>query len=170
MKIWLTTDTHFGHKKLIEWGRPEDFEYQIWTGLLSCRPGEVLIHLGDVCIGHDEDAHRINIQPLQCLKVLVRGNHDHKSNSWYFDHGWDLVVDSFTTTLYGKRIEFSHKPLPKREGIDMNIHGHWHGNDHRQDECPFYDDSYHRQIALEWTNYKPVELTEKFICGNIKNN
>jgi len=32
MKIYITTDTHFGHKKLIEWGRPEDFEDKIVNG------------------------------------------------------------------------------------------------------------------------------------------
>lgn len=36
MKIWLTTDTHFNHKKMIEYcGRPENFEEIIKKELLK---------------------------------------------------------------------------------------------------------------------------------------
>lgn len=55
MKIWITTDTHFGHDMLIQYGRPTDFSERIFKGLEQVSPGDMLIHLGDFCIGKDEE-------------------------------------------------------------------------------------------------------------------
>lgn len=33
MKIWLITDTHFGHDMLIQYGRPTDFTERIFKHL-----------------------------------------------------------------------------------------------------------------------------------------
>lgn len=163
-KIWLITDTHYNHKKLIEKGRPADFEHKLSIGCGVIEENDVLIHLGDVCIGLDEQMHDVYVKGIKGTKILVKGNHDNKSNTWYLEHGWDFVCESFVMKLFGKKVEFSHMPLPKRDGIDMNIHGHWHDNDHRKHESyHFYDDTYHKLLAIEYTNYKPVEITDKFI-------
>ena len=58
MRIWLTTDTHFGHQRMIEFGRPQDFEVKIGKAISEVvKPEDVLIHLGDFCIGKDEYWH-----------------------------------------------------------------------------------------------------------------
>lgn len=162
MKYYLITDTHFGHQKLIEKGyRPADFEKQIINGIdRTIDHTHTLIHLGDVCMGND----RINNKKLDYFfkKILVRGNHDHKSDSWYYDQGWDFVCDQFTLKKFSKTIVFSHEPLKEFEG-DINIHGHWHDNDHRKE--PDFERWYgkrHKLLAMELTNYQPVEL-HKFI-------
>lgn len=163
-KVWILTDTHFGHKRLVEWGRPWDFEAMIAHHCASIQDEDLVIHLGDVCMGSDERMFKEYVQPIKGRKVLVRGNHDNKTNSWYLEHGFDFVCDSFVIEMYGKRVEFSHKPQLKREGIDMNIHGHWHGNDHRAFESiEFYDDKYHKQVAMEWSGYKPIEVSQKLV-------
>ena len=97
MNIWLTTDTHFNHDKMLEYcDRPMGFEYIIYNNLAeSVKEGDLLFHLGDVSFGKDEEMHQRFIQPLPCNKVLVKGNHDKKSNSWYLDNGWDFVCDLF---------------------------------------------------------------------------
>ncbi len=93
MQIWLTTDTHFGHSKIIQWGRPNNFEDKILTALQQqTEHGDILIHLGDFCIGKDLFWHNQYIANLPGRKHwLLLGNHDKKSTSWYIAHGWDWV-------------------------------------------------------------------------------
>jgi calcineurin-like phosphoesterase family protein len=96
----------------------------------------------------------------------VTGNHDKKSASWYLSHNWDMVCESFTLFAFGKRILFSHKPLPVTfsSGIDLNIHGHFHdfSLEKIQTEEPhlaeFVGDKKHFLISLEKLNYAPVKL------------
>lgn len=164
-KIWLIADTHFGHEKLIEWGRPEDFEERLILGLSCIGKDDVLIHLGDFCIGEDDLNHKQFMLALpDCKKILIRGNHDNKSDTWYYNHGWDFVSEFFINTFFGKRFCFSHIPDPPMAGVNYNIHGHTHGNAHRDiDVRDYYNKDYHIEIAPELTNYQPVLLTQKLI-------
>lgn len=160
MKIYITTDTHLGHDRMIELcNRPQGFEDLILQGLTTIPSDALLIHLGDVCIGNDAKWHDdiINSTEEVYRRILVRGNHDHKSDSWYLSHGWDFVCEEFVARYFQKNILFSHRPQADREYIDYNIHGHLHNTGHHEGggkNC--------RLLALEHTNYKPVNL-EKFL-------
>lgn len=171
MRIVLITDTHFGHDKLIEYsGRPANHSKLILENFRSfVRTDDLIVHLGDFCIGNDEDWTRQFMQTsLNCLHILVKGNHDHKSDSWYYEHGWDFVCDEYTNKNFGKHILFSHEPRTRREGVDVNIHGHFHNNYHRAMEEGFkemYDPNFHKKLAIEETDYKPV-LLGKWLLSN----
>jgi calcineurin-like phosphoesterase family protein len=163
MTIYIITDTHFGHDMLRDTAlRPADFEERIWKNLLAMKEDDLLIHLGDVCMGNDSYWHNLIVKHIKARMVLVRGNHDSKSDTWYYEHSWDFVCDSFSLDKFGKKILFSHEPVPNH-GLDVNIHGHWHNNDHRiQPEFKeWYNDSY-KLLALEDIDYKPVNL-QKFL-------
>ncbi len=144
MKIWIYADTHFGHDMLVEHGhRPYDFEHRIFNALRKIPAEDVLLHLGDVCIGRDALRHATWIKSLPCKKWLVRGNHDKKSYSWYLEYGWDHVCEYMCLRLYGKRILFVHDPqigtefnevLPASRKNDLLIHGHWHNIDRVPEE------------------------------------
>ena len=176
MKYWLTADTHFNHKVMEEYcGRPKDFESKILEGLDKIPVTDILIHLGDICIGKDEGVHDLFIKNIRCRKWLIKGNHDRKSNNWYLSRHWDFVADTFSITLFAKKILFSHTPQ-KDNGFDLNIHGHFHNQLPRllkkrwvvedEEERNKYDISVltpkHKLLALEYTNYQPVSL-ESFI-------
>jgi calcineurin-like phosphoesterase family protein len=159
MKIWLTTDTHFNHALLVDIGaRPRGFEQPIMRGLSRIPAGDVLIHLGDICIGGDDGVHAM-LASLPFKKWLVRGNHDHKSWSWYMAHGWDFVGDTVSLELFGKDILLSHMPQPDT-GYDLNIHGHFHNTDHHRWEPELISVLNDKQVllAIENTNYQPVPL------------
>lgn len=187
MNIYLTTDTHFFHDKMpLYCGRPENHTEITGNNLLNANfgPDDVLIHLGDVCVGNDEKAHELYIAPLRCKKWLVRGNHDSKTNLWYLSHGWDWVGFKFQDRLFGKNILFSHTPVEYREtpsllwgsdAFDLNIHGHYHNTLHRLKQGKWvtpdeearnvelkHITDRHKLLAIEYTDYKPV-LLEKFI-------
>jgi len=131
MKVYAISDTHFNHKKLIEYGRPVDFEEQILKNLEKLQ-GDLLIHCGDFCIGKNAESMERYMEAAKGFKkkILVRGNHDPQSDAWYIEHGFDFVCDSFVNTFFGKKILFTHIPA-KRSAFDYNIHGHLHGNAHR---------------------------------------
>jgi calcineurin-like phosphoesterase family protein len=150
-------------------GRPDNHTELIGNNLLNFgfTKQHMLIHLGDVCIGHDDEAHEKYIKPLPCKKILVTGNHDKKSNTWYLNHGWDFVCHEFRDKYYGKKIVFSHKPVVWDGEYDLNAHGHFHNTDHRSQEPELYAirNRYQKLFAIEYTNYKPVAL-EDFIKYN----
>lgn len=175
MKIYIITDTHFFHDKIAEYcDRPKNHTEIIGENLLSINlsKDDILIHLGDICVGNDQKAHELYIQPLVCRKWLVRGNHDNKSNSWYIAHGWDWVGDQFIAKLFGKKILFSHLPQKIDNTIDMNIHGHFHNTLHRllnkkwvtpeeekRNMIPLsvLTDK-HKLLVLEDVEYKPIPV------------
>lgn len=175
-KIYLITDTHLGHDAMVQYcGRPENHSDLILQNLFKViREGDVLIHLGDFCIGKDADWHMRFFAGLRGVKtVLVRGNHDGKSNQWYLEHGWDFVCENFTDTYFGKKITFSHIPILGVQ--NLNIHGHFHNTLHRLLRKEFvvegekerndkdfdldkYDTNIYKLLAIENTDLKPVLL------------
>jgi calcineurin-like phosphoesterase family protein len=172
MKIYLTTDTHFFHDKMVQYcGRPQNHTELIGGYLLGMNltSEDILIHLGDVSMGHDQEAHDLYIKPLKCKKWLLLGNHDKKSMSWYIANGWDWVGESMYQNLFGKKILFSHIPVKWDHVYDLNIHGHFHNSDHRKHEPELVKISnrWQKLLAIEYTNYQPV-LLEDFIREGVK--
>lgn len=174
MKIWIIADTHFNHKKLIEYEhRPINFnEIIIHQWNKQVKDDDLIIHLGDVILGQDSTLFDF-MGVLKGKKILVRGNHDvKKSINWFMEKRFDFVCDYF---IY-KNIAFSHAPLtplPKmglyhyKEEVDLNIHGHFHANGHRGevgmiDDCfdvKYYQDHKNKYylFSLEKT-FRPILL------------
>lgn len=168
INTYITTDTHFFHKeKMLKWcGRPDDYEKRIIKGFKSLSSTDILVHLGDICIGEDKYVHDKIISQIPCKKILVRGNHDKKSNTWYLRNGWDFVCTSFFDKCFGLKIMFSHRPYTWDGIYDINIHGHLHNLGHRTDEV----DKMHCMnylISLEKMGYYPISL--RSIVDNVRN-
>lgn len=157
MNYWVTTDTHFGHAELIKLKtRPAKVDDLIMRNHWKIPPGDILIHLGDICWGNDAEWHAL-FREIPVRKWLVKGNHDKKTASWYLDHGWDFVCESFTMEYFGRDILFSHIPQYKTGYYDLNIHGHLHAGKHHHE----YSDFMHEKnilLALENNNYRPYKL------------
>lgn len=162
---WIASDTHFLHQNIIAFcGRPDDHNERMREALMRLTPDSVLIHLGDVCMGRDEEVHQRFIMPLKCRKILVRGNHDSKSTSWYLSHGWDMVCERLEVRQNGKKVIMTHVPLPDSEigEGELNLHGHWHNRVFRAAEFMEQHGSYdvlrHSRFAMELTGYEPRKL------------
>jgi len=168
--IFILADTHFCHEKILEF-RDSNYEKKIASFLFRLREEDILIHLGDICIGRDAFVHDEYIKPLKCKKILIKGNHDHKSRSWYLNHGRDWVCKQMYDVYFGKRILFSHVPKPYQDRYDYNIHGHLHDKSHRILEfIDFYDYSFNKLISIEKSGYEPVNLRTFIEKLNEKNN
>lgn len=175
MRIYLTTDTHFSHAKIITFGRPADYEERIYKGLTDLIPrlglNDVVLHLGDICIGNDEMVHQELMAAIPCKRWLIKGNHDNKSNNWYLTHGWDFVGETLSIKAFGENILFSHVPQKlMRKEKNINIHGHFHDNEHRSWQYKaIYNKNRHLLLALEHYEYRPV-LLEQFLSHAKKKN
>ena len=171
MKVYLISDTHFNHTKIETYcDRPSDFTERIirnWQRIV--RPTDLIIHIGDVFIGSRTGWEAI-YPSLPGRKFLIRGNHDwHHNCTWWVEAGFDFACDA----MIFRHIWFTHKPakfLPP--GTHLNIHGHlhniWHGFHKNEPETELTTragklyNPWQRLFAVEYTDYKPVEL-DKFI-------
>jgi len=159
MNTYITTDSHFNHERVKEYcGRPENYESIIWSELYNLTEEHLLIHLGDICWYDNIEIHK-KIAELRCRKVLVRGNHDKKSDHWYLEHGWDFVCDTFQITRHKKKVLFSHKPRAWDGYFDINIHGHLHNSQHNMGNN-LLGIQRHGQylVCIEDLNYKLIKL------------
>lgn len=161
MKIFVTTDTHFGHEKLIKYGRPKDFEQKIKKGLKDhVGRNDLLIHLGDICMGEDGYHSNWFKEHLLCRTCLILGNHDHKSFTWYMENGWDMVANRLDLEISGKKISFTHCPIKWDRSFDINYHGHFHDTDHRRFDPEFNKilSKHNKLVALEHMCYQPLVI------------
>ncbi len=162
MNYWLISDTHFNHLKLEEWGgRSGDWQQRLRDGMRAIPANDVLVHLGDICIGNDAEIHDWLKSCVISTKILIRGNHDKKSAAWYIEHGWDFVCDQIGIVHHGVDILLSHRPMPPDTWRwRYNIHGHTHGNLHRAEEYSAWYDAknFHIDISPELIGYAPLRL------------
>lgn len=174
MNYWLISDTHFNHTRLDEWGgRSGSWEETMMKGIAkNVKSDDVLIHMGDVCIGNDVKVHgelfgHVIPKEISSFRgiigfakaILVRGNHDKKSAQWYTEHGWDFVCDGLELLYMGHYLHLTHRPARPQGNTTWNIHGHTHGNMHRSEEyTEFYSDKYHIDISPEVVGYEPLRL------------
>lgn len=162
MNIYVISDTHFGHENMVKWSlRPEDFNEKLWKGLDDLPADSILIHCGDISMGYDATTH-MRLQKYPFKKWLIFGNHDNHSISWYIKNGWDFAAHEVMIKMFGSNILFTHVPMPKREGIDKNIHGHLHGGKSRGFP-DFYDEKYHIEVTPEAIGYVPAKLGNQIL-------
>jgi len=159
MKIYITSDTHLGHKRIVDMAdRPSDYRERI---LADCRrtlaPGHVFIHLGDVSVGDDDAQNRAMTAAASAAhrRILVRGNHDGRSLTWYLARGWDWVCDSMTLDVFGARVLLTHEPAARTTDADLNIHGHLHAGEHHGSALA---DGWHVLVSLERDGYDLFDL------------
>lgn len=151
-EIFLISDTHFGHRNIIDYcSRPFQDVQQMNTELIK-RWNEVVTDfdlvymLGDFALYSKEEVIEIG-RRLRGNKILLRANHDRCSNDTYFQAGFLQVVKK---PIILEDFILTHIPM---ENSDMlNIHGHTHN--HRA------NDNNHFCVSVEMVNYYPINLEE----------
>lgn len=169
---WVISDTHFHHNKMVEYcGRPKDFTAQLIKNWTKCvGETDLIFHLGDVGFYKKDDCGTL-LKELPGNKILIRGNHDRHSIKFYLDHGFMAVMDTAVVHVcYSQggrhprnhyyRVILSHSPVAIPEGVDFNLHGHFHNNNsyHWEEELVKTLTPKHRLLSVEELGYKPVPL------------
>lgn len=171
IKIWVISDTHFGHQNLVRKfkrsdGSPlRDFDdvrthdetlIENWNARV--RPQDHVYHLGDFAMARSQlaTAGRLNGH-----KILVRGNHDTFRTRDYLDAGFEeiLGVRIFRPQEQQGGFILSHVPLHPGSlpPWARNVHGHTHANV-VCDAQGQADDRY-VCVSVEHTGYAPVLLS-----------
>ena len=151
IETYFIGDTHFGHKNIIGYNRPEfdnleemhEAMIERWNEVV--RPKDNVYHLGDVCFGKDNMHY---LAQLNGKKRLVLGNHDHYPIADYMLY-FDRV---FGCTEY-KGCVLTHIPIHPQQfyRFKLNIHGHVH----HKDPLLTASDKYFN-VCADHTNLTPI--------------
>lgn len=181
-RIWLASDWHFGHEKILELEvRPQDYEARIVDSVLSTlQPQDILLNLGDWGL------YKTGLERVEALLKLLQsrgiktwgilGNHDPKLLR-AMSLGFHMVAESLSFEMFGKNILFTHIPadwehmgtVPRVANkntkdptdyypFDVNIHGHLHNIGGHGIRGDFFNDGHHILISSELCDYHPILL------------
>lgn len=174
---FIITDTHFNHKNMVKYeNRPENFNELIIDNWQSkVKDKDVILHLGDVILGHDGELLTI-MRKLPGFKILIKGNHDKKPQEWYLRNGFDVVLPEGAAMIDTKSADFvfSHKPLlasfmkqyndellvADRDSCFMNIHGHLHTSMGYPYDTKGIEQMYYNASGLFERTLSPVGVNE----------
>lgn len=159
-KVFFTSDTHFGHKSIIEHcSRPYSDVKQMNAELITnwnSRVGvnDVVFHLGDVALRIRPAEFKDVLGLLNGVKYLIPGNHDRRylgSLGEFFtiaDHLQEVVID-------GELVVLCHFPL---ESWNRGYHGviHLHGHSHGRMRSM----AGRMDVGVDAVGYKPIEWVE----------
>ena len=164
-KIWVTADFHFGHNNIIEYAkRPFKTTTEMNNTLIknfnqTVGKNDVVYILGDISFLNTISTTEI-IQSLNGFKFLIKGNHDHKTNSGYRKMGFMEVYDK--PIIINNYYILSHEPLQGNIGHLINVHGHTHNVISNTDTNRFC-------VSVEMTDYKPIDLFYiGYYCRNLQ--
>ena len=140
MKMWITSDLHFGHKNIMSFC-PEtrarfkgDVKYMTeamieeWNARVE--PEDTVYILGDVAFMSGSEAGR-TVNRLNGNKILVEGNHDRKTLlDSTFRSAFEEVHKYLDITYDGHKIVMFHYPIAEWDQMHrgaLHFHGHLHG-------------------------------------------
>lgn len=165
-QIFITSDTHFSHGKIIEYcDRPyKDYEemdealIENWNKVV--RPQDKVYHLGDVYFPKYSSRERSEniFKRLNGTKRLILGNHD---------NGKDQLLQKYFKEIYMWRflkdvgLLLTHVPVHPNslsDKLTYNVHGHIHNN------VGAYGPRY-KNACVEVNNYTPQPI-ESFYDKN----
>lgn len=158
MKVFIISDTHFGHENIIRYcDRPfnnvKEMDKAIidnWNSVVG--KDDLVIHLGDVSF-YNKDKTRHIITNLNGRKMLIMGNHDNHSESFYKDCGFHTV--SRFPIVWNEFYLLSHAPLALSETTPyFNFYGHVHN------DSKYVDTLTSKCVSVERTNYTPIFIME----------
>jgi calcineurin-like phosphoesterase family protein len=156
-KVWLTSDTHFCHSAINRYAnRPfsvlDEMNEELirrWNQLV--RKDDIVWHLGDFALGGADTIRELRAR-LNGRIFLIKGNHDHHTNTWYRNCGFERVYDR--PLLVFENMLLSHAPIALDCGELINVYGHVH------DRCEKKITSHSACVCVEQWDYYPVEIEE----------
>ena len=155
---WVISDTHFYHTNIIKYcDRPfanaeEMDSIMMFNWNKAVEPEDTVYHLGDFAYGKgSKERIRWYLNQLNGTKILIRGNHDRETVSWYRSRGFYNVIGG-EYWEYEKGVLLSHRPYPTKYPM-INIYGHVHN-------LMGITGTNYRCVCVEQINYTPIDLQQ----------
>lgn len=161
--IYFISDTHFYHEKIIDYcNRPFSSINEMHSTLINnwnsvVNNDDTIYHLGDVTFTNFNDSKKI-IEQLNGNKILIKGNHDKHSNSWFIDTGFNEVYDFIKLDYLDWILLLTHKPCDNnlfqqfKSNKIINCHGHLH------DTISLLNSKKYKCVSVERINYTPISI------------
>jgi len=118
---------------------------------------DTIYHLGDLTFGRFDET-KVIIDQLRGKKILVKGNHDQRSNTWYINLGFSEVF-TFLKLDYNEYILLlTHKPTTSelfeqfKSDNTIGCFGHIHN------EPILLNSSKFKCVSVERINYTPISI------------
>ena len=175
MKIWITSDLHFGHTNIMKFC-PEtrarfnnDVNYmnemmvEEWNAKVS--PEDTVYILGDVAFMPASKAAQY-MNRCNGRKILIEGNHDRKALADpVFQKCFAEVHKYHHITHNGHMITMFHYPIAEWDQMhrgSLHFHGHLHGGTSGLEKYRAFD------VGMDSTGEIVVSID--YAIGRIKNN
>ena len=164
-RIWLTSDTHFHHSRILIYepdARPFASIEEMDSALIQrwnerVMPEDIVFHLGDFAFAGSTFI-KDTLPKLNGHKFLLMGNHDRgRTSEFWRDAGFERVFER--PVALDDRFILSHEPIESIPDGKVNIHGHVHSSPefntfepHRLCVCVERWDCH----PIEWDNVKSM--------------
>lgn len=137
MTVYFTGDTHYHHRKVIEYCArpfvsPDHMNAEMvdrWNSVVGA--GDLVYHLGDFSLGSVDEAIEV-VRALKGNKYLIWGNHDKAlRKSTHFRGHWIWCEDLKSISPEGENIVLCHYALrtwSRAHHGSWQLHGHSHGS------------------------------------------
>lgn len=161
MNIWFTSDTHFGHAKIIQYcNRPfasvEEMDEKLienWNARVG--KGDTVYHLGDFSLAKDHRKIPEYLRSLNGQIHLIYGNHDAKRLQ--FLKGFADLKPYKEIKVGEQKIILCHYAFRVWNKIhygSWNLYGHSHGSLKRDFTIKQFD------VGVDVWNYAPLSFEE----------
>jgi len=162
MTIWVTADTHLGHKNIIEYtNRPFEGVNEMDETLIAnwnARVGkkDIVYHLGDF----SWKPPIVYLNRLNGKVRLIRGNHEFRLARKHLEC-FDSVKDVCQIKYEGKKFwlsHYAHRTWPSKGYSAIHLFGHSHGT--LEDHGPSTDVGVDCSERIVGHAYSPISLDE----------
>ena len=154
---WVISDAHFGHFNILSYcNRPfkcteemDETIIQNWNNTVS--NDDTVYFLGDFAFGKGSKQKLIEYLPrLKGEIILIKGNHDRETTTWYKRHGVSEVYGG-EYYKYKPYVILSHRPYPIKAPY-INVHGHIHNLQSLEPRTVYVN------VSVEAIDYTPIDL------------
>jgi len=168
-KIFFTSDTHFGHKNILEYcKRPfssvEEMDKRLienWNNVV--KPDDIVFHLGDFAFCGSNRIREIRNQ-LNGKIILVKGNHDRHLKDSLCNELFEGTTYQLQIQLGDRSVYLNHFPFlswggcaRKPENAVYQLFGHIHSCKSN----PYFNlHRFQYDVGVDNNNYKPVSWNE----------
>lgn len=137
MSLFITSDFHFGHKKILETERfarfkniedHDEFIVKFFENICrKMKKGDSFWFLGD--FGKPSEEHLNRLYKASCDTAgdcwAILGNHDKEEEQSNMRYLFDYIYD--VPQFINRRLVLSHEPFPQMAPV-LNVSGHLHGS------------------------------------------
>jgi calcineurin-like phosphoesterase family protein len=152
-KVFITSDTHFGHANIIKYcNRPfntiQEMDEKLienWNSVVSQQ--DCVYVLGDFCFSRTPEQY---FNKLNGQKFLIKGNHDSRET---YKLPWGFVKDVYSLRYDQYEIwlsHYAHRSWPKSFHGTLHFYGHAHGG------MPPFGRSC--DVGVDCWNYTPTNI------------